>query len=540
MRRARLLLWLGAIVLGVAAEGVAFGWDDPLHWVPDLLVGWTFIGCGLVAAERRPGNPTALLMVATGFTWFLGNFAGVDNAFVAWVSANAIFVYRGPLVHLLLAYPTGRPRGRLQRAAIIGGYAAAFFTRVWRNEAATIALALLLFAVSARCYRRSVGPTRRARLLSLRAAAGFCLVLTGNAVAGLLAGVAIGRWALLAYEVVLIAIGAGLFSGLVFHSWERAEVADLVVELDEARSGMVRGELSRALGDPSLEVGYWIAEAGQFVDAEGRTLPLPQGDSERSVTIVRRGGEPVAAILHNPTVLDDAGLLEAVSSAARLGASNDRLQAELQHRLVELTESRRRLLVAGDEERRRLERRLQEGAARRLQRLAGGLRVGSLSASGEATKERIARARDQLDQTLEELHRLALGLHPRLLSERGLGDALADLTKGFPVPVTLEIPPDRMPDQVEEVAYFVCSEALANVAKYARASAVRISVARDCDRVTLMIEDDGVGGADPARGSGLRGLADRVETLGGTLRVGSAPGRGTRLAAEIPLGGEAV
>ncbi len=116
----------------------------------------------------------------------------------------------------------------------------------------------------------------------------------------------------------------------------------------------------------------------------------------------------------------------------------------------------------------------------------------------------------------------------------------ADLTKGFPVPVTLEIPPDRMPDQVEEVAYFVCSEALANVAKYARASAVRISVARDCDRVTLMIEDDGVGGADPARGSGLRGLADRVETLGGTLRVGSAPGRGTRLAAEIPLGGEAV
>jgi hypothetical protein len=310
-------LWTAGVALGVVAESLAFGWDDPLHWLPDIAVGWTFIGCGLVAMGRWPGNNTGVLMAATGFTWFLGNFAGVDNQVVAWVAVNGIFVHRGPLVHLVLAYPVGRLPGRLERAAAGVGYGTAFVPRVGRNDVALIILASLLLLVSARGYFRAIGTARRARLLSLRATAGLSSVLIAVAVASLAAGTAVGRPVLLAYQIALVAIGGGLFGGLLSGSWERADVADLVVELGEARSGTLRGELSRALGDPSLEVGYWVADADAFITAEGRALSLPGVDSERSLTMVRRGDDPVAAIVHDPTVLDDPGLSEAVAFAAR-------------------------------------------------------------------------------------------------------------------------------------------------------------------------------------------------------------------------------
>jgi signal transduction histidine kinase len=239
-------------------------------------------------------------------------------------------------------------------------------------------------------------------------------------------------------------------------------------------------------------------------------------------------------------VLADPGLLEAVASAAQLAASHARLQAEVQARVVELEASRRRILMARDDERRRLERRLHEGAERRLGQLADTLRQGRRSASGEQTREQIAGAEAQLAQALEELRRLAQGLHPRLLSERGLAGALTVLAEDFPFPVQITVADDRVPPPVAVVAYFVCAEALANVAKHAGAARVAVSVTARDGLVRVEIEDDGVGGADPGGGSGLRGLADRVETVGGTLQVASNPGQGTRLAAELPLGGEAT
>ena len=258
------------------------------------------------------------------------------------------------------------------------------------------------------------------------------------------------------------------------------------------------------------------------------------------MTVVEREGRPVAVLVHDPAVLADPGLLEAVASAAQLAASHARLQAEVQARVVELEASRRRILAARDDERRRLEHRLHEGAERRLGQLADTLRRSRRSASGERTREQIARAEAQLARTLEELRRLAHGLHPGVLSERGLEGALAVLAKDFPVPVQVTVAGDQVPSPVAVVAYFVCAEALANVAKHAAAARVAVSVTARDGRVRVEIEDDGVGGADPGRGSGLRGLADRVETVGGTLQVVSVPGQGTRLAAEIPLGGEAT
>src|SRR4030095_10438726 len=172
--------------VGLAAEWVGVGWDDPRHWVPDLAVGWTFIGCGLVAVWRRPESRSGLLMAATGFTWFLENFAQVGVAAVAWVAAQLAYLHRGPLVQLVLTYPSGRPGSRLVRGAVAVGYAAAVITPVWQSEVATILLAGLLLAVCAREYVRAVGGARRARLIALQAAAGLSLVLAGTAAARLL------------------------------------------------------------------------------------------------------------------------------------------------------------------------------------------------------------------------------------------------------------------------------------------------------------------------------------------------------------------
>ena len=257
------------------------------------------------------------------------------------------------------------------------------------------------------------------------------------------------------------------------------------------------------------------------------------------MTLIEGEGTPVAALVHDPAVLDDPGLREAVSSAAQLAAANARLRAEVRAQVAELRASRRRILDAGDEERRRLERRLGEGAQERLERLAERLRQIRLAARTDAGAQRIDRIEAQLARTLEELQRLAHGLHPHVLAEAGLAGALASLAEQAPVPVEVVAPAAKLPADVEAVAYFLCSEALANIAKHASASRVSISVTSGDGRVRIEIEDDGLGGADPARGTGLQGLADRVEALGGTLHVESPTGGGTRLAAEIPLGGEA-
>jgi len=202
----------------------------------------------------------------------------------------------------------------------------------------------------------------------------------------------------------------------------------------------------------------------------------------------------------------------------------------------ELRSSRVRLVRAGDEARRRLERNLHDGAQQRLVSLSLALRLAHarLRDSPEEAERLLTGASEELAQALEELRELARGIHPAVLSERGLSAALEALAGRAPVPVGVTVPPDRLPPAVEAAAYYVISEALANVAKYAEASAVEIRVTRQNGRAVVEVADDGVGGADPTRGSGLSGLVDRVEALDGVLKVESEPGSGTRIRAEIP------
>ena len=314
-------------------------------------------------------------------------------------------------------------------------------------------------------------------------------------------------------------------------------VADLVVELERTPPGSVRDALARTLGDPSLELALWLPARGAYVDANGRAVELPAAGSGRAVTILGAADTPVAALVHDPVLLERRALLEAACAAARLALENERLQAELRAQLVELRASRARIVSAGDEERRRLERDLHDGAQQRLLSLGLALQLARthLGPDANGASDLLAEADVELRAALDELRELAHGIHPAVLTEQGLAPALRSLAERSPVPVTiLGLPDERLPTPAEAAAYFLVSEALANVSKYAHASRVRIEVARVDGRVLVEVEDDGVGGAEPARGSGLRGLSDRVQALDGTLEVSSPPGSGTRLHAEIP------
>jgi signal transduction histidine kinase len=537
MRRASILLWPAAIGLGLIAELAAFDLQDPEKWVPDLVAGWTLIAAGLVAWHGRPESRVGWLLVASGFTWFVGNFSGVGTEWVAWSAAHGVYVHRGPLIHSVVTFPTGRAVTRSERVAVGAAYGAALLTPVWRNEWLTIGLAVLIVVFAVRRFTIAVARERRARRTAMWVAVTLGVVLGGGAVTRLaFPGDAAEDASLLAYQLVLCIAAGALANGLLSRPWEPIAVTDLVVELGEARSDAVRDSLAAALGDPKLEVGYWSPEVEVFVDASGRQLTLPGTGEERISTIIEGAGEPIAVLVHDPSLLDDPALLESISAATRLASINARLQADVQAQIAELQESRRRIVTAGDEEHRRLEARLCTGAERRLERLAARLRAVPAEGRSGPAKEALRTIDAQLDAILDELRTLAAGLHPRLLTETGLAGALEALTARCRIPVRLVTSEDRLPIETEAAVYFLCSEALANVSKHSSATQASISVRVGDGRAVVEVCDDGVGGADPNAGTGLRNLIDRVQALGGTLVVANQSG--TRLVAELPLGDE--
>ncbi len=334
-----------------------------------------------------------------------------------------------------------------------------------------------------------------------------------------------------------LSVPVALAFGLIWEGGGRGALAGLVVALERTPPGAVRDALARTLGDPSLELALWLPERKCYVDATGAPVTLPLPASGRAVTTLGSADAPVAALVHDPVLLERRGLLAAAGAAAGLALENERLQAELRAQLAELRASRARIVTAGDEERRRLERDLHDGAQQRLLSLGLALQLArtKLGPDANGAAELLTEAGAELHAALDELRELARGIHPAVLTEQGLAAALRSLAQHSPVPVTIAaVPEERLPAPAEAAAYFLVSEALANVAKYARATRVRISVAHADRRLLVDVDDDGVGGADPSRGSGLRGLADRVYSLDGQLQLESPPGSGTHLHAEIP------
>ena len=241
-------------------------------------------------------------------------------------------------------------------------------------------------------------------------------------------------------------------------------------------------------------------------------------------------------LVHDRSLLDEPELVAGTAAAARLALENARLHAEVQAQLAHVRDSRSRIAAAADDERRRIERDLHDGAQQRLVALALELRSAQRRLDGAPTEEvdRVLKtAVNELQDVVEELRCLAHGVHPSVLTQEGLAAALHSIADRTPLPVSVEAPAGRLPAHVELTAYFVASEALANVVKHARASHAAISVQETREVVTVEVVDDGRGGADLSAGTGLRGLADRVEANGGSLSIESGVG-GTRVTAMLP------
>jgi signal transduction histidine kinase len=566
----RLTLWpLGAAVGVAAFVLVARDGDVADAWVSaalTLAIGWSFLASGLVVWAREEENPLGALMAALGLVWLVGAAVGeAGSAFGSWAGFAAVNGAVAMFVHVLVAFPSGRLASRGERLLVGAAYAdLVLLAPLWmaargddppRDGTAGLlrpepfgsslggpgaAIALVVGAALAwLLWRRWYWATRHTRrTLAL-------VLLTGGASLGLMlaaavvdrsfpaAGRALGWAAFVAFGAVPLAVLAGILRGRL----ARASVAELVRELETARTpGALREALRRALGDPTLRVAYWVSETRGFVDLRGRPFEVEWEGSSQVATMVERDGRRVAALVHDASLRDAPGLLEAVTSAAGLALENERLHAELRARVDDLRESRARLVEAGDAERRRLERNLHDGAQQRLVTMALHLRLieSKLQTDPEAAAPLVVEVREELTEALEELRELARGIHPAILSDRGLAPALEAVASRSPVPVKLSAPAERLPAPVEAAIYYVVSEALANVAKYAQASNVTVEVASTDGRAVVAVADDGVGGADPAGGSGLRGLADRIAALDGRLHVDSEPFRGTRIHADIP------
>jgi signal transduction histidine kinase len=343
------------------------------------------------------------------------------------------------------------------------------------------------------------------------------------------------RWAVLPVVLARIIIPFAFLYGLMRSRVERLGVGELVVGVATEPRETLREALARALHDPTLELEYWDPARGEFVNTAGRHVALPVDDDHRVATLVERDGQRLAAIVHDRALLEDPRLVETVSATAGLLLENERLQAELRAQLAELRASRERIVRSGDEERRRLERDLHDGAQQRLLGLGMGLQlIRARVDPGSEAAELVDELEEELGRALQELRELARGIHPAVLTEQGLPAAVRALAERTPVPVEVKVPDEPLPPGVETAAYFVISESLSNVAKYARAGHAWVSVASENGSALVEVRDDGVGGARPADGSGLQGLADRVGALGGQLRIESPPGGGTHVTAELP------
>ena len=535
------------------------------------LIGAACIGTGLLAWLRRPENRFGALLVAVGFSYCLSGLIVTTHPWSFIAGLALIAVPYAILFHILLAFPSGRLGTRGSRALAGAAYLVAtvgwWVCLVLEDSAAmglpanplliahepalfrTLAdvrmlvvagLIALLGVVLVRRWRAAAAQQRRA-LTPVYLAGGLVLAL--YAVWAVL-GVArvdpdllenLERARVIALATVPFAFLAGLLRSRVAGA---AALAELVGRLGEGqRRGGLRDALADALGDPSLELAYWLPERERWVDAAGADVELPRPGSGRACTPVARDGHPVAMLIHAEPVADERELVQGVGAAAALALENERLDAELRANLKELRASRARIVESADAARRRIERDLHDGAQQQLVSLALTLRMARqrVERDPQAAARLLDAAARDLDAAIRELRELARGIHPAVLSDHGLGSALESLAQRIPLPVEIAAAPEeRLPEPVEAAAYFVVAEAITNVARYANATHAEVAVERAADRVVVRVADDGIGGADPAKGSGLRGLADRVAALDGRLEVESPPGEGTTVRAEIP------
>lgn len=563
-----------AVVL--AALGTAFGGHVLVVTAPDRYsdstttlfsgaVGGLYLGAGLLARLRRPGNIVGLLMLLVGIGWFAEDLQISTDPLTHTVGLFLRSASTGFLIPLLLVFPYGRLRSReddgpraavADRVLLTVGCAVAFVLQpvavffhrsVTRNlvlvhpvpwlrqltdavqlvvSAAVVAVLLWRWARASRPYRRELAP-----LLSVG--------LVGGLASALDAALGAGRqWShpalLAAAHLAVLCLPLAFLAGVWRIRLGRTAVAELLRRLPLASRAALQDELARTLDDASLRLG--LPDGDGYTDIGGR--PLTAGPGQWT-SVLERGGRRVGILVHDPALREDRHVLAAVVSAAALELDNQALVAELRA-------SRRRVIEAGDEQRREVERALHDGAQQKFVNLGLHLRIARRRLARAASRPELARILDDALATLEqghaELRVAARGIHPVVLSEAGLVPALRSLTADLPLPVDLRaegLP--KLPEPVELTAYYVVKEAVSNVLRHADARTVHVDLHHTDGVLSLSVTDDGVGGADLSDGgTGLLGLRHRVSAYDGGLTVRSRPGEGTVVAVTLPTNEERV
>jgi signal transduction histidine kinase len=535
-----------------------------------VAAGVALVGAGLVTSFNRSAGPLGDLAVLAGVVWFAPVWVGWDKgpSLVRSLGMLAAAFLFPLLLHLLLAYPSGRLQGTAARTLVLGAYLAAalvalgqaffrdpfFDPNCWTNctdnvfllrslprlargigvtdRWFTAAAAAALVTVYAWRLLRNSGPARRALLpVTLPA-----LLLAATVIAH---AIVLQRRPLEdpsdpAFNaifvigcVAMLLLAAGLVWATVRTRVQRRAVARIATSLGQAPPpGSLQAALAKAIGDPDLEIAYWLPAAQRHVDANGQPVAQPVAGPGRAATTLVRDGRPIAVVAHTPALPD---LERELGAAVRLALENERLQAEVLAQLEDLRASRVRIVETGDAERRRLERDLHDGAQQRLLALSYDIRLARASAQADGDNQTgllLTQATDHAQAALDELRELAHGIYPAILTEAGLTAALTSLADTAPLPVEiLATTEGRYPAAVETAAYLLVAEALDDAAGRG-ASHATVSVVHDGGRLLVTVQDDGTG-----RTSSIVQLADRVGALDGRLAV-----EPTRLRAELPCG----
>jgi signal transduction histidine kinase len=485
LRRALAALGVAGTVIGILTFAVVATSDAAevplLEASLTLMIGWSFVGTGLFAWDRRPSNLIGPLMVCVGFAWFLSELklSDIPLAAVIGFACNSLPV--AFLIHLLIVFPGGRARERIDRFFIGYGYIAG----------GLVAALPILF------YNPPSDPD--------------CTGCTSS-------------------NPLLISDDLDLVHG-IFNTLSAVSIPVLVALIVHL---VRRARRADAAERRSQEPVWWAGAATILLFAAALLTNLGPEHGNYDDVLWYLANFVIATV---PFAFLLGLLRTKLSEADLVAEENVRLDAELQARLDDLRESRARIVQAGDAARRKLERDLHDGAQQRLVGLALDLRLAreKLEDDPEAAAAMLDDASVELARATDELRELARGIHPAVLSDRGLEAAVASLAKRSPLPVEIDSSLNgRLPEPVEAAAYFVVAEALTNVVRHSGADRAEIGIRRDNGRLMVEVSDDGAGGADPS-GSGLRGLADRVAALDGRLEIEDPPRGGTIVRADIPL-----
>jgi signal transduction histidine kinase len=532
-------------------------------------IALSFLAAGIAARLRWPSSRLGLLFSVVGYLDLLPALDYLNDG-PAFTFGNLAIPFSGAaLAHLGLAWPTGRLRSVSERGVVAAEYVSAIgFSLLsmtfwdpaysgclagcpanvllvhgsrpaWDSvnvagAAVSAVLTLLVVALIVRRWsRRAMTPL--AWIAVLIGAESLVTDVTGLYRLPSLANLVFNGWAPL-----VALLGPALFViSTVRARLARGALGAVIVDLEPgAPPGRLRDTLARALGDSTLQLAFERPGVGGFTDTAGLPVdPARPGPGRAVVPLATGAGAGQAVLVHDAGLALEPQLVRLTAAAASLALEHARLQAEVEAQLELVRASRARIVEAGDAERRRLERDLHDGAQQRLVTLTLALGMARSRVAGvdPELETLIESASREAREALTELRELARGIHPAILTETGLAGAVQALVERSPVATMIvEVPRGRFPAVIEATAYFVVSEALANVAKHAMASSAEVSISRRPGRLAVRVSDDGAGGARPEGGSGLRGLADRVASAGGVLRVDSPPGAGTRLEADIP------